>query len=267
VQAPSPPSRALLEAVGISKRFGRATALEDVSTRARAGEVTCLLGDNGAGKTTLIKVLSGVLAPDTGACLLDGREVRFSSPREARRAGIATVHQDLALVPLLSVWRNFVLGTEPRRGRGPLARLDVARARDATRDGLASVGVQLDDLDRTVVTLSGGERQAVAIARALYFGARVLILDEPTAALGVAQAERVLELVRKAAERGLAVILVTHNLHHALRIGDTFVVLNRGRVAAELPGGEVSPEVLQRLMAGSAGAASTRPAGEATLAP
>nr|BFE79011.1 hypothetical protein GCM10020093_016120 [Planobispora longispora] len=163
-------------------------ALRDVSTRVDAGEVTCVLGDNGAGKSTLIKILAGVHPPDSGEYLVDGAPARFTSPRDALDRGIATVYQDLAMIPLMSVWRNFFLGSEPSRGRGPFRRFDVARAKRTVREELRSMGIDIRDVDQPVGTLSGGERQSVAIARAVYFGARVLILDEPTSALGVKQA-------------------------------------------------------------------------------
>ena len=182
-----------LEARDVSMRFGGVVALEHASLSARAGEVTCLLGDNGAGKSTLIKVLAGVHPPTGGACLLDGETVRFRSPREALSRGIATVYQDLAMVPLMSVWRNFFLGSEPTSDRGPFRRIDADRCREETRAELAAMGIELRDPEQPVGSLSGGERQAVAIARALHFGARVLILDEPTAALGLRQSERVLD--------------------------------------------------------------------------
>jgi simple sugar transport system ATP-binding protein len=231
-------------------RFGGVVALEDVSVAARAGEVTCLLGDNGAGKSTLIKILAGVYPPTRGACLLDGEPVRFRSPIEALSRGIATVYQDLAMVPLMSVWRNFFLGSEPTRGRGPFRRIDVDRCREETRAELSAMGIELRDPDQAVGSLSGGERQAVAIARALHFGARVLILDEATAALGVRQSERVLQHVRTAADRGVAVIFVTHAPHHAHHVGDHFVVLRRGRVVADEPRETLPVERLAALMAG-----------------
>src|SRR5262249_17832885 len=171
---------------------GNVVALRDVSLHVNEHEVTCILGDNGAGKSTLIKILSGVHTHDEGAVRVDGRDVHFSSPREARHEGIATVYQDLAMVPLMSIWRNFVLGQERRRGWGPLRRFDVARAKKIAKEQIAEMGVDVRDSDQPVGTLSGGERQAVAIARAIYFGARVLILDEPTSALGVKQAGVVL---------------------------------------------------------------------------
>ena len=241
-----------LEARDVSMRFGGVVALEHASLSARAGEVTCLLGDNGAGKSTLIKVLAGVHPPTGGACLLDGETVRFRSPREALSRGIATVYQDLAMVPLMSVWRNFFLGSEPTSGRGPFRRIDADRCREETRAELAAMGIELRDPEQPVGSLSGGERQAVAIARALHFGARVLILDEPTAALGLRQSERVLEHVRTAADRGVAVVFVTHTPHYAHPVGDRFVVLRRGRVVADELREAMPVEQLAALMAGGA---------------
>jgi len=245
----------LVQARGITKRFGAVTALEDASLDADAGAVTCLLGDNGAGKTTLIKVLAGVHAPTSGTYLLDGAEVRFGSPRQVLAQGIATVYQDLAMVPLMSVWRNFFLGSELTVGRGPLSRLDAPRMRRLALEELAAMGVELSDPEQPVESLSGGQRQAVAIARALHFGARVLILDEPTAALGVRQSRHVLDLVRRAADRGIAVVLVTHNPGHAHPVGDRFVVLRRGRVVADRPKAEIDQDELTRLMAGEGASA------------
>jgi len=242
---------ALVQARGITKRFAATVALEDASLSAEAGEVTCLLGDNGAGKSTLIKVLAGVHAPTAGTYLLDGTEVRFGSPREALAQGIATVYQDLAMVPLMSVWRNFFLGSEITTGGGPLRRLDAATMRRVALEQLAAMGIELGDPEQPVESLSGGQRQAVAIARALHFGARALILDEPTAALGVRQSEHVLELVRRAADRGVAVVLVTHNPNHAHPVGDHFVVLRRGRVVADRAKADIEVEELTRLMGGA----------------
>ncbi|MEE2899348.1 MAG: ATP-binding cassette domain-containing protein [Gemmatimonadota bacterium] len=240
-----------LEVHDVSMRFGGVVALEHASLAARAGEVTCLLGDNGAGKSTLIKIMGGVHPPTSGAYLLDGEVVRFRSPSDALSLGIATVYQDLAMVPLMSVWRNFFLGSEPTTGWGPTRRIDLARCREETRTELASMGIELRDPEQTVGSLSGGERQAVAIARALHFGARVLILDEPTAALGVQQSERVLAHVRTAAERGVAVVLVTHSPHHAFSVGDRFVVLRRGRVVTDEPREALSVDRLTGLMSGA----------------
>ena len=242
----------LLRFEHVSKYFGSVIALKDVSLLVNAGEVTCILGDNGAGKSTLIKILSGVHQHDEGAVRVDGKEVRFSSPRDARHVGIATVYQDLAMVPLMSIWRNFFLGEEPTRGWGPFSRFDSRRARRISREQLKLMGIDVRDTEQTVGTLSGGERQAVAIARAVYFGARVLILDEPTSALGVKQAGVVLRYVVRAAERGVGVIFITHNPHHAYPVGDHFVLLNRGRVIGDHAKGEVTREQLVREMAGGA---------------
>jgi simple sugar transport system ATP-binding protein len=242
----------LLELEHVSKYFGNVVALKDVSLHADAGEVTCILGDNGAGKSTLIKILSGVHTHDGGAVRIDGPEVRFGSPRDARHAGVATVYQDLAIVSLMSIWRNFFLGEEPTKGRGPLRRFDIAFAKKTAREQIAEMGVDIRDPDQPVGTLSGGERQAVAIARAVYFGARVLILDEPTSALGVKQAGVVLRYIVRAAERGVGVIFITHNPHHAHPVGDHFVLLNRGRVIGDHTKQSVTREQLVREMAGGA---------------
>jgi len=242
----------LLEARDVCKYFGNVNALEDVSLAVHAGEVTCVLGDNGAGKSTLIKLLSGVFTPDSGQLLIDGETVELSGPRAARHHGISTVFQDLATVPLMSIWRNFFLGSEPTRGRGPFQRLDLKRAKGITREELLKMGIDVRDPNQTVGTLSGGERQAVAISRAVYFGARVLILDEPTSALGVKQSGIVLRYVLQARERGIGVIFITHNPHHAYPVGDRFVILNRGRLMHSAPKAEISREDLVQMMAGGA---------------
>jgi simple sugar transport system ATP-binding protein len=241
---------ALLEARGLTKYFGSVNALEDVSLAVKAGEVTCVLGDNGAGKSTLIKILSGVHTPDSGSLVLEGEEVTFGTPREARARGIATVFQDLATVPLMSVWRNFFLGNEPTRGRGPLQRLNIKQAKAIMREEIGKMGIDIRDPDQTVGTLSGGERQAVSIARAVYFGAKVLILDEPTSALGVKQSGIVLKYIIQARSQGKGVIFITHNPHHAFPVGDRFVLLKRGRMMGSYLKAETSLEKLTMMMAG-----------------
>ncbi len=240
----------LVELQHVSKYFGTVIALKDVSMSVYPGEVMCLLGDNGAGKSTLIKIISGVHPPDEGKLLVEGREVHFASPRDALNAGIATVYQDLAIVPLMSISRNFFLGSEPTRGWGPFRRFDVARADRITREELAKMGIDVRDTAQAVGTLSGGERQSVAIARAVYFGAKVLILDEPTAALGVKEAGVVLRYVAQARARGLGVVFITHNIHHAYPIGDRFTILNRGRSYGTFHKSEVSREDDVAMMAG-----------------
>jgi simple sugar transport system ATP-binding protein len=240
----------LLAAERISKFYGNIVALRDVSLHVDAGEVTCILGDNGAGKSSLIKILSGVHSQDEGRLFVDGEEVSFASPRDARGRGIATVYQDLAMVPLMSIWRNFFLGEEPLAGPPPLRWLDGRKARKVVHDELRAMGIDLRNPDQAVGTLSGGERQAVAIARAVYFGARVLILDEPTSALGVKQAGVVLKYVLRAKERGVGVIFITHNPHHAHPVGDRFVILNRGTSLGTYDKSELDLAELVRLMAG-----------------
>jgi simple sugar transport system ATP-binding protein len=248
----SPTGAPLLEARGVSKYFGSVNALEDITLQVGAGEVACVLGDNGAGKSTLIKILSGVHVPDKGELRLEGKPVTFSGPRDARALGIATVFQDLATVPLMSVWRNFFLGNEPTRGRGPLQRLDVKRAQRIMAEEMSKMGIDVRDPNQSVGTLSGGERQAVAIARAVYFGARVLILDEPTSALGVRQSGIVLKYIVQARAIGRGVIFITHNPHHAYPVGDRFVLLKRGKMMGSYRKADTSLEQLTTMMAGGA---------------
>lgn len=240
-----------LEIRGLSKTFPGVRALHDISLEAYAGETLCLLGDNGAGKSTLIKIMSGVHAPSAGQIEIDGSAVRFSSPQEARAAGISTVHQYGGTVPLLSVARNFFLGAEPSTGIPPFRRFDEKKANKIAVDELHKMGIRRVESGRQLTgTLSGGERQALAIARAMYFGAKILILDEPTSALGVKEASETLKLIMRAKERGVAVVFITHNAQHALAVGDRFVVLIHGQVAASFRRGERTKAELLNLMAG-----------------
>ena len=243
-------STPLIEVQNISKYFGQVIALQDISMRVGAGEVMCLLGDNGAGKSTLIKILSGVHQHDEGKVLVEGEEVRFGSPRDALDRGIATVYQDLAMIPLMGISRNFFLGREPTKGFGPFKRFDAAYADRVTRDELRGMGIDIRDPSQPVGTLSGGERQSVAIARAVHFGAKVLILDEPTSALGVKEAAVVLRYIAQARDRNLGVIFISHNVHHAYPVGDRFTILNRGRSYGTFEKSEVTREEVVTMMAG-----------------
>jgi simple sugar transport system ATP-binding protein len=243
----------ILQLEDISKFFGTVIALSGVTLRLRRGEVHCLLGDNGAGKSTLIKTLAGVHVPDKGDYLVDGRRVHFKSPREALDLGIATVYQDLALVPLMSVARNFFMGREPRRKLfGRLAVMDHEFARRTAVEKLAEMGIRVRDANQVVGTMSGGERQCLAIARAIHFGARVLILDEPTAALGVRQSVNVLKLIGRARAKGISVIFITHNVNHAYPVGDMFTLLNRGRSLGTFAKADVTKDEVLDMMAGGA---------------
>ncbi len=240
---------AILELHEVEKHFGRVIALAGVSIAINAGEVHCLLGDNGAGKSTLIKTMSGVHQPTRGRITLDGAEVAFANAHDAIENGIATVFQDLAMIPLMSVTRNFFLGREPHRG-GIMKFFDFGRADRIVMQEMQRMGIRLREPTQAVGTLSGGERQSVAIARAVYFGARVLILDEPTSALGVRQTANVLATVDRARRKGVGVVFITHNVRHAMAIGDRFTVLNRGRTLGTAERGRISQEELQTLMAG-----------------
>ena len=241
----------ILELDNVSKYFGSVIALQGVTLRLKRGEVHCLLGDNGAGKSTLIKTLAGVHQPSSGEYRVEGQPVRFNSPREALDRGIATVYQDLALVPLMSVARNFFAGREPRRKIfGVIPVIDMQYANATAREKLAEMGIHVRDAGQPVGTMSGGERQCLAIARAIHFGAKVLILDEPTAALGVKQSCNVLKLIHKARERGISVIFITHNVHHAYPIADSFTLLNRGQSMGTFAKSDITKEQVLDMMAG-----------------
>ncbi len=245
-------SESLLELEDISKYYGNIIALRGVTTSVNAGEVTCVLGDNGAGKSTFIKTLAGVHQPSEGSIRMLGKEVSFTSPRDSLDAGIATVYQDLAMVPLMSVWRNFWMGSEPTKGFGPIKWIDTKMAKVVAKEEMAKMGIDIRDVEQPVGTLSGGERQSVAIARAAYFGAKVLILDEPTSALGVKQSGVVLRYIVEAAKRGLGVIFITHNPSHAYPVGDRFMILNRGQSMGNFAKDEITQSELTQLMAGGA---------------
>ena len=238
----------VLELENVSKNFGSVVAIEEISVTVYAGEVICLLGDNGAGKSTVIKIMSGVHQPSRGSLRMDGVARTFASPREARLAGIATVFQDLAVAPLMSVTRNFFMGREPTRGWGPFRVFDMRTATHIAVEELARMGIEIRDPDQPVGTLSGGERQCVAIARAIYFGAKVLILDEPTSALGVHQSEIVMQMVERVREHGVAVVLITHNIEHAYPYGDRFTLLRRGRVLGSFAKSEIDKQKVVALM-------------------
>jgi simple sugar transport system ATP-binding protein len=240
----------IIEVRGLSKHFAHIAALSSVSMTLERGEVHCLLGDNGAGKSTLIRTLSGYFKPTSGEVLFEGTPVHFNSPGDALDRGIATVYQDLGLVPLMSVMRNFFMGREPVRDFGPFKVLKKAAARSIAREEMMKIGIDLRDPDEPVGTMSGGERQSLAIARAVYFGAKVLILDEPTSALGVRQTSTVLKYVAQLREQGIGIIFITHNVRHAYAVGNRFTVLNRGRALGTFSRDEKTRGELEELMAG-----------------
>ncbi len=241
----------ILELQSISKSFAGVQALEDISLSVEPGKVLCLLGDNGAGKSTLIKILAGFHKATTGTMKVNGEVVSFNSPKEASSNGIATVHQFGGTFPLMSVARSFFVGEEPTKGWGPFKRFDNKHANEVAVREVRKLGItRVTDGNRLVGGLSGGERQSLAIARAVYFGAKVLILDEPTAALGVKEATHVLRLVMQARNQGIAVILVTHNVLHAMTVGDHFAVLIHGKKADDFAKGERTREQITDLMAG-----------------
>jgi len=240
----------IVEMRDIEKHFGPVIALNGVSFDIRPGECHCLLGDNGAGKSTFIKTMAGVHKPTKGAIFFEGRQMSFDSPRDAMEAGIATVYQDLAMIPLMSVTRNFWMGREPIKRVGPFKFMDFKTANEVTMEEMRKMGINLRSPDQAVGTLSGGERQTVAIARAVHFGAKVLILDEPTSALGVRQTANVLSTIDKVRKSGIGIVFITHNVRHALAVGDRFTVLNRGKTLGTAQRGQITPEELQDLMAG-----------------
>lgn len=241
-----------LELKNVGKQFGSVIALQGISIEVAPASVTCVLGDNGAGKSTLIKILSGVHKQSSGEFNVEGKAAVFESPRDALANGIATVFQDLATIPLMSVWRNFFLGNEIRSGFGPFKWLNVSKMKQIAKTELLAMGIDLRDVNQPIGTLSGGERQSVAIARSVYFGAKVLILDEPTSALGVRQSGIVLKYVLAAKDRGVSVVFITHNPHHAYLVGDRFYLLNRGKLLNAFERKNVQLEELTKAMAGGA---------------
>ena len=239
----------IIKLENIKKNFGSVIALDGVSFNVKLGECHCLLGDNGAGKSTFIKTMSGVHPPSSGEIYFEGKKTVFNSPHDAISKGIATVYQDLGMIPMMSVSRNFFLGNEPTK-RGALKLFDHEKANRITEEEMSKFQIQLRSPEQAVGTLSGGERQTVAIARAVYFGAKVLILDEPTSALGVKQTANVLDTINKMRNKGIAVVLITHNVRHAYAAGDRFTVLDRGKTIATADKKDVSPDKLQNFMAG-----------------
>lgn len=241
----------ILSLKNVSKVFAGYRAMDDVSLDVYPGQVLCLLGDNGAGKSTLIKVLSGFHEPTTGTIAVNGKTTVFKSPKDASNEGIATVHQFGGTFPLMSIGRSFFVGAEPTKGWGPFKRFDKKYANETAVREMRQLGItRITDGERLIGSLSGGERQASAIARAVHFGANVLILDEPTAALGVKEATHVLRIIMQAKLKGIAVILVTHNVSHALTVGDHFAVLIRGQKADDFAKGERTRDQITDLMAG-----------------
>ena len=243
-------STPLIELKNIEKHFGSVIALNGVSVSVNPGECHCLLGDNGAGKSTFIKTMAGVHKPTKGQIFIEGKETVFNTARDAIDAGIATVYQDLAMIPLMSVTRNFWMGREPLRRVGPLKFIDFDKANAVTMEEMGKMGIHLREPNQAVGTLSGGERQTVAISRAVYFGAKVLILDEPTSALGVRQTSNVLATIDKVRKAGIGVVFISHNVRHAMAVGDRFTVLNRGQTLGTAVRGEIEADELQDLMAG-----------------
>ena len=241
----------VVELRAVSKSFGENIAVNDVTFSVYPGEVHCLLGDNGAGKSTLVKLLSGALQPDHGKVFIDSEEIVLSNTRMVRSKGVSTVYQHSDTLPLMTASRNFFLGVEPTKGWGPFKRLDMKKANKVAFDQMRAIGLTGARSSRQLVgTMSGGERQALSIARAVYFGARVLVLDEPTSALGVKEARTVLELIGKAARSNVAVVFITHNGQHAMTVADRFTVLIQGSVAATFRRGERTAEEVLNLMAG-----------------
>jgi len=234
----------------ITKKFGTITALRDISFGVDRGEVRALLGDNGAGKSTLIKILMGVYQPTSGQIFIEGSPVTIRSPREARAMGIEAVYQDLALVNLMSISRNFFLGRELVRTAGPIRWLDIRQMNDLCRKSLHDIGIEIRSPAERVGSLSGGERQSIAIGRGVYFGAKVLILDEPTSALSVAETRKVLNYIKNAKERGLAVIFITHNVSHVYMVADSYTIIRHGRNVGTYRQGDLTQDDIADLITG-----------------
>ena len=216
----------------IYKNFGNINALKNISISTNSGEIHCILGDNGAGKSTLVNIISGVFHADQGKYTVNDEEVNFSNPREAIEAGISTVYQNLAIIPIMNIYRNFFLGNEPLHNNY-FNMIDKEFAINTTKKELRKFDISIDDPKRSAETLSGGERQILAIARALYFGAKILILDEPTSALGVKESNKVVEQIIQLKNKNINVILVSHNIDQAFMIGDKFFIIKNGELVGE----------------------------------
>ena len=247
----APQSAPILACKNVSRRFGAVQALSSVSLEIYPGEVVALAGDNGAGKSTLIKAISGVYGYDSGDIVLDGKRIAFGSPQEAREAGIETIYQDLALADNLSIGANIFLGREPmKRLFGFLPVIDRKAMADAAKDTMAKLDFHVSRLDAPVAAFSGGQRQAVAIGRALYWNARIVIMDEPTAALGVPEQRKVMALIQSLKAQGKGVIFISHNLRDIFEVADRIVVFRRGENAGERRPSETSSDDIVRLMVG-----------------
>ncbi|WP_214323043.1 ATP-binding cassette domain-containing protein [Nonomuraea sediminis] len=253
----------MLSAVGISKHFGHVTALTDVSLEVAPGEVVALMGDNGAGKSTLIKILSGALAPDAGELRVRGERAHFASPSEARAAGIETVYQDLALADDLSAPANLFLGREHHRPGllGKLGVLDVKRMQAEAEEHLRTLGARVPDYRAPVRMFSGGQRQSVAIARAGMWARELIIMDEPTAALGLVQTEQVAQLIKRTRDRGIAVIVISHSVPFVVDVADRIVVLRLGANAATLSPKSTSHDAIVAAITGAETGSAHRPQG------
>ena len=248
-----PNSKPLIKTDNLVKKFGSFTALNGVDLEVYPGEVHALLGDNGAGKSTLIKILSGVFSATSGGIKIEGTSVNFTSPRDASDAGIGTVYQDLALNALTSVTRNFFLGREIRSFNSPFGLMKMKEMDQIASAEMAKIGIDIADPEQPVGTMSGGQRQTLAIARAIYFGAKVLILDEPTSALGQKQQMEVLKTIKRVQKLGdIAIILITHNEIHARLIADRFTFLSLGEVIGTGTAGDLVGDDIKKLMAGGA---------------
>ncbi len=241
----------MVEMRDIVKIFGTINVLRGIDFRVDRQEIVGLLGDNGAGKSTLIKILTGVYTPSSGQIYFEGQPVTINSPQDARNLGVETVYQDLALVPLMSISRNFWLGQEITRRIGPLEVLDKEEMSERTRQALLDIGIHIRNTEEPVGSLSGGERQSIAIGRAVYFGKKLLILDEPTSALSVGETAKVLEYTRAAKERGMSVIFISHNIGHVHKVADRFTIISHGQKVGDFRKEEVSElEVASMVMTG-----------------
>ena len=235
----------------IVKRFGTVEALRGVDFEVRKGEVRALMGDNGAGKSTLIKVLTGVHTPTSGEIIFDGESVKIDSPADARKLGIETCYQDLALIPLMSIWRNFFLGRELVSEFGPIKWLRRKEMAEQCRDSLRDIGIHIRSAEEKVGKMSGGERQSIAIGRAIHFGAKLLILDEPTSALSVKETHKVLSYIENAKKRGLPVIFITHNVNHIYQVSDSYTIIRQGRKVGTYLKGELTQQDIADLITGA----------------